>query len=111
MIDPETLPYTVNPRSLEYPSRYVLVAATVIMGGIKLAGYANSLSWGFVFAPVLTLAAMMLAYNLIRNAVHEGVRLADADDYLDRQVITSMERDRIMKLTPERLSAAMGEMG
>lgn len=68
-----------NPRAGSLPVAISFLLFTLGTSIVKYLGYANALPWWVVIAPGAYVVAKLIAYDLIRNAVREGVTQAAID--------------------------------
>jgi hypothetical protein len=106
MTEENTPTYSRNTRAFTFKEAGLVVALTVVLIVAKLLGWL-AISWTLTAIPLLFVGAMMYLYSFLRNAIHEAIRLADADAYLDDQNIARINEMSKRTLTPTRLADAM----
>lgn len=99
MPDLDTLPYAENGGFAPRWFRYAALGASALLAALKLTGVLAT-TWLVVAAPLLVIAGLFLLHRCIRNASHEAIRLADADDALDQMVMQNVGHNAKRTLTP-----------
>lgn len=96
-----TLPYQYasNPRAGTATSFFIWFGASIVMAGLTLFGV-TTIPWAIVALPAAIMSLRIWLYSMLRNAVHEALRLADADYELDGIVETQIEEQNKRGLTP-----------
>lgn len=108
--DPAAPTYFNNTKAMPQRDALALVGVAVVAAGLKLYGLIPDISWLWILAPVAFVLAMSIAFGLIRNAVHEALRLAENDSFLDAKAQDAARRAEEVHLTPAKLSRKLGEV-
>jgi hypothetical protein len=110
MTEDNPLAYTTNTKAFTLVEAGACVVLTIGLVIAKLTGWL-AISWSLVATPILFVGAMMYLYGFLRNAIHEAIRLADADAYLDEQNIALIKNRADRTLTPMRVADALDIAG
>jgi hypothetical protein len=103
-INAAELPFTVNRAAGPNILIPIAIFLTIVMGTLNLVGYAH-IPLYLVFAPPLLLAAHVISFIRLRNAVHMALQMHTHDLKLQMLVEQSRERATIGHLSQERLDA------
>jgi hypothetical protein len=97
-------PFTVNRAAGPNVLIPIALGLTVVMGIVSFMGYVNIPAY-IIIAPPALLAAHVISFIRLRNAVHLALQMHTHDLKLQIAIEQSQEQHRVGHLSQERLDA------